>query len=184
MDGLSAGVAFFCAFIFFIVASLNGHVMIATLTIALAGSLAGFLRYNFPPAKIYLGDTGSLFIGLILGALAMIGSYTKKNSLGFIAPLIILGIPIFDTLFVMYIRWLRGIPVILGSPDHFALRLRKWRLSTHQTVLVSYGASIILGVTSLVIMQVKPFQSLFIICTLILCALILGYYLKKIDMTL
>jgi UDP-GlcNAc:undecaprenyl-phosphate GlcNAc-1-phosphate transferase len=184
MDGLSSGIALFCSLVFFIVAFLNGHTMIATLTIALAGSLAGFLRYNFTPAKIYLGDTGSLFIGLILGALSMIGSYTNKNFLGFIAPIIILGLPLFDTLFVMYIRWLRGIPIILGSPDHFALRLRKWRFSTRQTVLVSYLASIILGTASLLIMQVTPYQSILIICILILCALIVGYYLKKIDMTL
>jgi UDP-GlcNAc:undecaprenyl-phosphate GlcNAc-1-phosphate transferase len=184
MDGLSSGIAFFCSLVFFVVAFLNGHVMIATLTIALAGSLAGFLRYNFEPAKIYMGDTGSMFIGLILGALAMIGSYTKNNSLGFIAPVIILGIPLFDTMFVMYIRWLRGIPVILGSPDHFALRLRKWKLSTRNTVLVSYLASIILGAASLLIMQVTPFQSILILCILIFCALILGYCLKKIDMIL
>jgi UDP-GlcNAc:undecaprenyl-phosphate GlcNAc-1-phosphate transferase len=184
MDGLSAGVAFFCSLVFFIVASLNGHVMIATLTIALAGSLAGFLRYNFAPATIYLGDTGSLFIGLILGALSMIGSYTEKNSFGFIAPVIILGIPIFDTLFVMYVRWLRGIPVIVGSPDHFALRLRKWRFSTRQTVMVSYFASIVLGIASLLIIEATPAQSVLIVLFLTCCALIVGYYLKKIDMTL
>jgi UDP-GlcNAc:undecaprenyl-phosphate GlcNAc-1-phosphate transferase len=184
MDGLSTGVAFISSLVFFIVATLNGHIMIATLTVALAGSLAGFLRYNFTPAKIYLGDSGSLFIGLTLGALAMIGSYTTKNRLGFIAPVIILGIPIFDTIFVMYIRWLRGIPVILGSPDHFALRLRKWRLSTRQTVLISYLASIILGVVSLLIMQITPVQSIFIVSILAFCALITGYYLKKIDMTM
>lgn len=184
MDGLSSGIAFFCSLTFFIVAYLNGHVMTATLTIALAGSLAGFLRYNFSPAKIYMGDTGSMFIGLVLGALSMIGSYTKKNSLAFIAPVIILGIPLFDTLFVMYIRWLRGIPIILGSPDHFALRLRKWRLSTRQTVLASYLASLILGAASLLIMQVMLYHSILIVCILILCALIVGYYLKKIDMTM
>ena len=184
MDGLSSGIAFFCSLIFFIVAFLNGHVMIATLTIALAGSLAGFLHYNFEPAKIYMGDTGSMFIGLILGALSMIGSYTEKNFLGFIAPVIILGIPLFDTLFVMYIRSLRGMPAIKGSPDHFALRLRKWRLSTRQTVLVSYLASIVLGAASLLIIQVTPFQSIAIVFSLLLCALIVAYYLKKIDMTL
>lgn len=184
MDGLSAGIALSASLIFFLVAYQNGHEMIATLTIALAGSLAGFLRYNFTPAKIYMGDTGSLFIGLTLGALSMIGNYTIKNRLGFIAPLVILGIPLFDTSFVMYIRWLRGIPVILGSPDHFALRLRKWRLSTSQTVLLSYLASIILGLAGLLIMQVSPQQTIIILLSLILCALILGYYLKKIDMTM
>jgi UDP-GlcNAc:undecaprenyl-phosphate GlcNAc-1-phosphate transferase len=97
---------------------------------------------------------------------------------------IILGIPIFDTLFVMYVRWLRGIPVIVGSPDHFALRLRKWRFSTRQTVMVSYLASIVLGIASLLIIEVTPAQSALIVLFLICCALTVGYYLKKIDMTL
>jgi len=84
----------------------------------------------------------------------------------------------------MYIRWLRGIPVIVGSPDHFALRLRKWRFSTRQTVMVSYVASIVLGISSFLIIEATPAQSVIIILFLICCALIVGYYLKKINMTL
>jgi len=145
MDGLSSGVAFTCSLALFVVGVLNSSMVIAIMAIALGGSLLGFLRYNFEPAKIYLGDTGSMFIGMMMGSLAMIGSYTSNNIIACLAPVIILGVPIFDTLFVMYIRWLRGMSIIAGSPDHFALRLRKWRLSTRQTVIASYFISAMLG---------------------------------------
>src|SRR3972149_8900988 len=149
MDGLSTGIAFWVSIFFFIIAALNGKTMIATMTMALAGSLLGFLRYNFEPAKIYLGDAGSMFIGIILGSLAMTGSYSFVNNVGFIAPLLILGVPIFDTFLVMYIRLLRGQSIFKGSSDHFALRLRKWALSKKTTVITSYGVTIFLGVMAL-----------------------------------
>src|SRR5260221_14762920 len=91
-----------------------------------------------------MGDAGSMFIGLMLGALAMNNSYTRVNLVASLAPVGILGGPIFDMLFVMYVRYRRGIPVMLGSPDHFALRLRKWRVSTRQTVVGSCAATLVL----------------------------------------
>ena len=184
MDGLSTGVALFVSLVLFVVAIFNDRSMIAVLTIALAGVLLGFLRYNFEPATIYLGDTGSMFIGLMLGALAMIGSYTENNNIACLAPVVILGIPLFDTLFVMYLRWRRGAPVIYGSPDHFALRLRRWRLSTKQTVIVSYAASLILGLLGIgMMLSPSNFVSFVIVGFIIFSGLLLGYCLKKIDMS-
>jgi UDP-GlcNAc:undecaprenyl-phosphate/decaprenyl-phosphate GlcNAc-1-phosphate transferase len=185
MDGLAAGIGCVSAGILFIVAIMNQHHVIATLTIALAGALLGFLKYNFAPARIYLGDTGSLFIGLILGALSMIGSYTQKNAVACIAPVIILGIPIFDTLFVIYIRWLRGLPILYGSPDHFALRLRKWRLTTRQTVIISYSAGFLLGLLSLGLLLVP--SNIVAIAVLVVVVILGGsvaLFLKQIDMSL
>lgn len=184
MDGLSSGVAFTCSLTLFVVGVLNGSLVIAIMAIALGGSLLGFLRYNFEPANIYLGDTGSMFIGMMMGSLAMIGSYTTENIIACLAPIIILGVPIFDTLFVMYIRWLRGMSMIAGSPDHFALRLRKWRLSTKQTVIASYFISAVLGCAALFMMKVSVYGALFIIGALIAVALLTGCFLKKIDMTM
>ncbi|OGL40295.1 MAG: hypothetical protein A2042_01100 [Candidatus Schekmanbacteria bacterium GWA2_38_11] len=184
MDGLSTGTAFWASVFFFIVAVLNGKAMIATLTMALAGSLLGFLRYNFEPAKIYLGDAGSMFIGIILGSLAMTGSYSFVNNVGFIAPLLILGVPIFDTFLVMYIRLLRGQSIFKGSSDHFALRLRKWALSKKTTVITSYGVTIFLGVMALTIIYTSNFIALTIFSSIILLALLTAYLLKKIDMGL
>ncbi len=141
MDGLSAGTAVVAALALLVVADLGGLISAAVILAALAGACAGFLRYNFQPARIYMGDTGALFLGLLLGALAMDNAYTERNLVAALAPAMILGVPLFDMLFVMYIRYRRGMPVMLGSPDHVALRLRKWRFTTRQTVLVSYGVT-------------------------------------------
>jgi len=185
MDGLSTGTGLIIAGVLFVVAVLNERPIIAVLTISIAGALLGFLKHNFVPASIYLGDAGSMFIGLMLGSLAMVGSYTENNNCGCLAPLIILGIPLFDTLFVMYIRWRRGIPVIYGSPDHFALRLRKWKLSTKQTVLVSYGVSLLLGLLGIgMMLSYSNIISLGILLFIMFSALISGYFLKKINMTM
>jgi len=184
LDGLAAGIGFFVASILFIVAVYNQYSMIAILAIALAGALLGFLRYNFAPAQIYLGDTGSMFIGLVLGALSMIGTYTKNNVVACVAPVVILGIPIFDMLFVMYIRWLRGMPVIYGSPDHFALRLRKWRLSTRQTAIISYAACLFLGLLSLIMVFTSHNSvSVGIMVIIITAGICWGIFLKRINMS-
>jgi UDP-GlcNAc:undecaprenyl-phosphate/decaprenyl-phosphate GlcNAc-1-phosphate transferase len=184
MDGLAAGVGLVAASILACVAVGGGRRVEALLLAALAGSLLGFLRYNFEPARIYLGDAGSLFLGLMLGSLAMNNSYTTRNLVASISPVVILGVPIFDMLFVMFIRWRRGIPVMRGSPDHFALRLRKWRLTTRQTVATSCLATAVLGAVGIAMMLVEGRTALEILSATLLAALALGFYLKKIEMVL
>jgi len=184
MDGLSAGTAAIAAAALLVVADLNGDVMAATLMAGLAGSCLGFLRYNFEPARIYMGDAGSMFLGLLLGAIAMTNAYTDRNGLGAIAPALILGVPLFDMLFVMYVRRRRGLPVMLGSPDHVALRLRRWRLSTRQTVLASYGVSGVLGASALAIVLLPLEAAGAILAGIAVCGLAAGMWLKRIDMGL
>jgi UDP-GlcNAc:undecaprenyl-phosphate GlcNAc-1-phosphate transferase len=154
MDGLSAGVGIISAAFLCAVAILHGDPAIAFMLAALMGSLFGFLRYNWRPASIYMGDSGAMFIGLMLGALSMIGKYTEGHSVSLLTPVLILGMPIFDTLFVMYIRVLRGLPVFLGSPDHMAIRLRHWGLSVTQVVVISYIGAALLGGIGLLVMTV------------------------------
>jgi UDP-GlcNAc:undecaprenyl-phosphate GlcNAc-1-phosphate transferase len=131
-----------------------------------------------------MGDTGSLFIGLMLGALAMNNSYTVNNRIAALAPAVILGVPMFDTLFVMYLRWKRGLPVMRGSPDHFALRLRKWRLTTRQTVYMSYAATALLGALAFGMTLVATRAAIGLLVLGIVAALATAWVLKKIDMTL
>ena len=101
-----------------------------------------------------------------------------------VAPVIILGIPIFDTLLVMYIRWQRGIPVIFGSPDHFALRLRKWRLSTRQTVIISYAACLFLGILAIIMLLTSAVIAIGLVSFIVLAGIWIALFLKRIDMTL
>jgi UDP-GlcNAc:undecaprenyl-phosphate GlcNAc-1-phosphate transferase len=184
MDGLACGTAVVAAAILLIFAHLDGSHEAATLLAGLAGSCLGFLRYNFEPAKIYMGDTGSMFLGLMLGALAMNNSYTELNPLAALGPALILGLPLFDMLFVMYIRRRRGMPMMLGSPDHVALRLRKWRLSTRQTVLASYGATAFLGVAALAMSLLPLNGAAMVLGGVVLLAMVTGLWLRRIDMSL
>jgi UDP-GlcNAc:undecaprenyl-phosphate GlcNAc-1-phosphate transferase len=184
MDGLSAGTAMIAAVILLVVAELGGGSVAATLLAGLGGACCGFLRYNFEPARIYMGDTGSMFLGLLLGALAMDNAYTELNPVAALAPALILGVPLFDMLFVMYVRWRRGLPIMLGSPDHVALRLRKWRLSTRQTVMASYGGTLLLGAAAIALTLLSIRGALVLLAAVLLSALVLGLALKRIDMSM
>jgi UDP-GlcNAc:undecaprenyl-phosphate GlcNAc-1-phosphate transferase len=170
MDGLSGGVALFASFAFFSVSLLNGRITIAIVAITLAGSLLGFLRYNFHPAKIYLGDTGSMFLGFMMGALAINGSYTEKDVLGFLAPIVILGIPIFDTVQVIVARWRKGIPIYQGSPDHYALRLRAAGISVRGVIWLSYAAAVLLGLLGILLMNLASFYQVLTVSVLLALA--------------
>jgi len=145
MDGLAAGVGLVCAAFLLAIALLNGDQTLAFMLTALAGSLLGFLRYNFRPASIYMGDAGALFIGLMLGAVSMIGQYSGSHPLSLLTPVFILGLPLYDTLFVVYARLLHGLPVFVGSPDHLVLRLRRLGMPVPQIVTAVYGVTALLG---------------------------------------
>jgi UDP-GlcNAc:undecaprenyl-phosphate GlcNAc-1-phosphate transferase len=124
-----------------------------------------------------------MFIGLMLGTLAMIGVYTDHNQAGYLAPLLILGVPVYDTMLVMYLRWRKGMSVIHGSPDHFALRLRKRGLSTRQTVVTTYAAGCILAAAALGITLAKTeLQSVSIFLFTAACGLALTLWIKRIQM--
>jgi UDP-GlcNAc:undecaprenyl-phosphate/decaprenyl-phosphate GlcNAc-1-phosphate transferase len=183
MDGLSAGVGLVSACVLLAVALLNGDSTIAFMLTALIGSLLGFLRHNFHPARIYMGDAGSLFLGLMLGALAMIGQYTPHHHVSLLTPMLILGVPIFDTLFVMYIRFLRGLPIFRGSPDHMPLRLRHWGLSVRQVVLISYVASAVLGGLGVLVIVVDRQTALMLIGATLVTLAVLALVLKRVDVT-
>ncbi len=146
MDGLAAGTAAIASLFFFVVALLTKNPLVAVMSIALAGAVAGFLKYNFNPAKIYLGDSGSMFLGLMLGSFSMIISHTKFNTFAWLAPLLLLGIPLFDMILVVFMRWRKGVPVMHGSPDHFALRLKSITGSTRKTVIMTYACALLMGV--------------------------------------
>lgn len=137
MDGLATSITMLASLTIFVISLYNRDFLISILSISLAGSLAGFLKYNWEPAKIYLGDSGSMFIGMVIGSLTILGDYSKYNDLAFVSGLLILTIPIFDTIYVVFLRLVQGKSPFFGSPDHFALRLKKkFNLNTTRTVCV------------------------------------------------
>ena len=183
MDGLASGVGFIAGTYLLVVAVINERWVVAAFTVALVGALAGFLRFNFPPASIYLGDSGSLFIGLALGALAMVMDYTEHNRLGFLAPLYILALPLIDTVFVTILRLRAGRKIYHGSPDHFPLRLRR-RLggSTTRTVLVVYGSAVALGGVGLGVMYLDEITTIVVTSAVGIVVLCLLAWLARVRM--
>lgn len=181
MDGLSAGVGVVSASCLLVVALLQGDQTIAVMLVALLGSLLGFLKYNWNPAKIYMGDTGSMFIGLLLGAMTMIERYPSDHPLSLLTPVFIVGVPIFDTLFVMYIRYRRGLPIFWGSPDHIAIRLRHWGMSVPQIVITSYVATGIVGAIGLAMLSVSLEVGWILCAGTVGTLLLVTMLLKKVD---
>jgi len=151
MDGLSAGVATIAALIFFVITAVQGQVFSAMLFTLFIGAVAGFLIYNFNPAKIFMGDTGSLFIGYMLATLSITSSYvvpTSVNLLPVISPLLILSLPIFDTLSVMFIRHKENRPLFIGDRRHFSHRLVELGMSPRGAVIFIYLVALSVGVTA------------------------------------
>jgi len=184
MDGLSAGVAMVAALFMLTVSVINKNMSISILSLSLAAALAGFLPYNFHKASIYMGDCGSLLVGFLLGAFSMVGKYSEHNHIALIAPAVIFGVPLFETIFVSYIRMMRGESIFRGSQDHFSLRLRKWKLTIPQTVITSYGASIVCGASGIFIMISPLGIAALVLALFSLLVLVIGIWLKKIDMTM
>jgi len=181
MDGLSPGTALIASLTLFAVALLNDRLPVAIMTLALAGSLAGFLPFNFHPARVYLGDTGSMFLGLMLGSLGLEGSYTNGSLLGALAPIAILAIPIFDTALVMWVRWRKGLSPFLGSPDHYALVLKRAGFPIRKIVLGTYLVGIILGILGLFLMRVNFQTALLIIGSVGIFFLVVFFLIPGMD---
>ena len=183
MDGLAAGVALIAALVLAGIALGNGRVIAASMLAALAGSLAGFLRYNVEPARIYMGDTGSLFLGLVLGALALNNGYTERHAVASMAPVLILGLPLLDMLFVVYVRWRRGAPILQGSPDHVPLRIRRWRFTVRQTVWASYAAAAGLGATGVTLTLVDVPAAILLLAVALATVVMLALSMRKLEPT-
>jgi len=179
-DGLSGGVAFFSGLGLLVVSFFNGQPSIVVITAAMLAGTLGFLVYNFKPAKIYLGDAGSLFLGLMLGALAMIGDYTEKNFLGLFSPILILAVPLFEIFFTSFARLISGKPIMQGSPDHVAKRLRKMGMGVRQVVVTHYAAAFLLGGAGIAAMLVNFRQALIIVIVSFSCLLVLALALLRV----
>lgn len=157
LDGLSSGITLISCLSLLIIFSLNGTSIVPIILItALAGSIVGFLPYNFNPAKTYIGDTGSNFLGYSLAVISIIGVAKTYTAIVLIAPLIVLGLPIFDTLFAIVRRVIKGksIKAIL-SPDkgHLHHRLMAKGYTQKQSVLILYGISATLGMFAIILLD-------------------------------
>lgn len=153
LDGLAAGVSSIAALSLAYVAFLNPETpaTIAIILVILAGSLIGFLPYNFNPAKIFMGDTGSLLVGFILATISVEGVIKSATTIAVAVPVLALGVPIFDTTFAIIRRLVNKRPIMEADKGHLHHRLLDQGLSQKQTVLVLYFISTLLGGSAIII---------------------------------
>jgi len=149
LDGLAAGSALFSTLVVFVVAIFNGSSLVSLLTISLAGAILGFLRFNFNPATIFLGDCGSLFIGFTLSALALVGSEKAPTVIAVAIPLVSFGLPILETTLSVTRRLISGRPLFTGDREHIHHKLLQLGMTHRQVVIVLYGVSAIFALLSL-----------------------------------
>ncbi|GGB32322.1 undecaprenyl-phosphate alpha-N-acetylglucosaminyl 1-phosphate transferase [Lentibacillus populi] len=161
LDGLAAGVSSIALFTIAGMAVIMGDVYVATMALILFFSTVGFLRYNFYPAKIFMGDTGALFLGYMISVLALLG-FKNVTIISFIIPIFILGVPISDTLIAMVRRYINNQP--LSSPDssHLHHRLVKSGFTHKQTVLIIYALSAMFSVAAILFSMTTVWGSLLI----------------------
>jgi UDP-GlcNAc:undecaprenyl-phosphate GlcNAc-1-phosphate transferase len=181
MDGLASGIAVIASLGFLFISLPSEEIYVNFLAAALAGALLGFIPYNLSKKmKIFMGDTGSLLVGFVLAALSLGAAYTRVNNLGVFAPLLILGIPLYDTALVFYLRFQRGMSPFLGSRDHFALRLEKFGFYREEILILCYATSLVLTFTAFEVTVVPTHIAIIIYAVTGVAALGLGTWLARI----
>lgn len=149
LDGLVAGVALGSSLVFLVVSAVNGQWMVVLVMAALAGCTLGFLRYNFNPATIFMGDTGSLLIGLNFAGWSVVGVLKTTVSLALAVPLLIMAVPILDTAFAIVRRTISGRPIFSPDKGHLHHRLLATGLSQKQAVCIIYAINMTFGLAGL-----------------------------------
>lgn len=177
MDALSSGIGLIVAVLFAIL-MLTGtsqpHWFVAATLLLVAGSLAGFLVHNWPPARIFMGDTGSCFLGMLLASLTIVGTFYEYNTVGrhvLLAPLCILAVPLYDFTSVVLIRLSQGRSPFHADKCHFSHRLVEMGLTRLQAVLTIHLVTLTTGLGGLLLYQVQTWTGAGLVCGLISCIL-------------
>ena len=146
LDGLASGVSMICAISMFFITYKMGRYDVSLVCALVAGACLGFLPFNFNPAKIFMGDTGALYLGFMLSYISISGFLKQAAILMIFVPVLILGVPVFDTAFAMVRRKLSGKSMVEADKGHLHHRLLKMGLNQRQTVVILYSISAIFGV--------------------------------------
>lgn len=170
LDGLATGVTSIALTSLFVIAMIDGQLVPAYISVVLIGANIGFLYHNFFPAKIYMGDTGSNFLGYMIAVISMLGLFKNVALLSFIIPIIVLAVPIFDTLFAIVRRLLRKESIMMADNKHIHYQLLFAGFSHRKAVLIMYGFSAVFGV--LAILFSKASLSLSFVITLLILFLL------------
>ena len=179
LDGLAAGVTFFVCASLVILSVMEKEFFIALLLAALGGSVLGFLKYNFNPARIFMGDCGSYFLGFMLAVLTIISVRKSQAAVTMLIPIVALGVPLLDTLLAPLRRYFTGRKVFEADDDHFHHRLLQLGLSQRNAVFIFYGITVSLALGAFILVHARSEQAALILffggATLIFAVRKLGY---------
>ncbi len=181
MDGLSAGIAAMASAYFLLLAALSGQYLVGALAAALLGACVGFLFYNFNPASIFMGDTGSLFLGFVLAAVGIKLRFPSNiPAVTWMIPVLVLGAPILDTSLVIISRLRRGRnPFTTPGKDHLSHRLVKMGYTRREAVLTLYLLGSIFGMIAVFVTQATILEAIVVGLTVLLAGLALIVYMEK-----
>jgi len=177
VDGLAAGVSAITAVTLLLAAAARGDTAMMTVVAAVAGASVGFLRHNFNPARIFMGDGGSMLLGYLLGAAAVEGLFKSVTALSLAVPVLALAIPILDTGYAIIRRYRTGVSIFLPDRGHLHHRLLDRGLTQRQTVLVLYLCSAVLGLGGLAVAGINRATSLIFLGAIILLLFIVARHL-------
>ncbi len=183
MDGLAAGMATIAAGFRLAFSLMDGDLGSARLTAVFLGATAGFLVRNFPPARIFLGDAGSLFVGFFLGGACVAGEYAYSRGVGavLVLPVLLVLIPIFDTTFVTVTRLVTGRPVSQGGRDHTSHRLVGLGITERQALAVLYTVSLLSGVLALLTYRYGVTYTFALLAVLAVGLVVLAVHLSRVE---
>lgn len=177
MDGLSAGTSIIISAAFLMMAALNSDTLACIFCSILIGAVSAFLLYNLPPAKIYMGNSGSHLLGFVLSAIALIISYAPlERRAALLAPLLVLGLPIFDTAFLILMRLKQGRSIFKKSQDHLPLRFLKIGYSKRKTLFVMVSMAFLFSLSGVIVSRASNFSATLVTIIVILAAF---YVMRK-----
>ncbi|WP_246942781.1 MraY family glycosyltransferase [Bacillus pinisoli] len=180
LDGLAAGISSIVLFTISIMAMINGNEFVMTVSLIILASTLGFLPFNFHPAKIFMGDTGALFLGFIISVISLLG-FKNITLFSLLVPIIILGVPLSDTFFAIVRRLIKRQPLSTPDKSHFHHCLIRLGFSHQSSVLLMYLLSTIFAVAALIFEQTTLWGSYLVIITLILFTEILVEVIGLVD---
>jgi len=176
LDGLASGVASIAATTLLFTAATMGHDFIMMQCAIIAGASLGFLPFNFNPAKIFMGDAGSLLLGYMLAVTSISGMVKSVAAVALAVPLFALGLPIFDTAFAIIRRFINKKPIMEADKEHLHHKLMKIGLNQRQTVLVMYFISMVLGIVAVIIADADPFIGIAVAAVVVI---VVFYFARK-----
>jgi len=183
LDGLASGVASIAATTLLFTAARLGYDFIVMQCAIIAGASLGFLPFNFNPAKIFMGDTGSLLLGYMLAVTSVLGMVKSVAVIALAVPVFALGVPILDTAFAIIRRYINKKPIMEADKDHLHHKLMGVGLNQRQTVLIIYFISMLLGIVSVIIADADPFTGLAVATAVVIIAFLFakkaGLFVRK-----